>query len=796
MENLIRDVRFGLRMLLRNPAVSALAVVALALGIGANSAIFSVVYAVLLRPLPVRDAGRLAAVRAYNRKLNIPPINAGFPAYSAWAKQAASFESMGAAWAGSATLEFGRQTENARFWRVSASFFPTLGVQPAVGRNFTAEEDRPGGGKVAILSHALWKNRFGAQPIAGRTILLDGQSYAIVGVMPRGFDIDGRPADVYAPVALDGADRKSGLDTAVYARLKPGVTLEQAQSEMDVIARRTDRGGPGGWKAQVIGLRESMTRDVRLSLLALLGAVGMVLLIACANIASLLLARSGARRREIAMRAALGAAKGRLLRQFLTESALLALAGGAAGLALAAVCMRLVPLLQNERLPSLLLATRIDPAVLAFTTFVALATGIALGIAPALAGVSGDVQEALQQGGRAGESRGRKRLWSALIVGETALALTLMIGATLLVRTFFYLRDDAPGFRVDGLVLQPVGLPRASYPSAPQVIGFYEQALARLRAIPGVESAALASTMPLDGNYAAMSLPVEGHAFARPQDFPILWHRAVDSAYFRTLRIPLRRGRYFTEQDRQGAPRVVIVNESFVRRFWPGQNPLGKHLGGGRESFEVVGVVGDVRIHNATEEGLLEVFFPYLQAPMRTATFAVRPRAGDPLRAGPSIERALAAVDPAVTRGTLREMLQIASDRLAPKRLTAGVISVFAGLALALATIGIYGVLSFTVSRRMHEIGVRMALGAERRTVVGMVVGRAAGLAGVGVAIGLAASLGLSRMIGSLLFGVSATDPATFLGVSAALLGVAVAAAYVPARRAAKLGPALALRHE
>jgi putative ABC transport system permease protein len=794
MENLLQDARYGIRMLLRAPAVSALAVLALALGIGANSAIFSVVYAVLLRPLPVRDAARLTAIRSYNDKMNIPPINPGFASYSAWAKEAASFESMAAAWAGAAELEFGREPQRAQLWRVSASFFQTVGVQPVVGRSFTGAEDRPGGGAVALLGYDLWRERFAGQSIAGKTVAIDGKPHVILGVMPRGFHIDGKPADVYTPIALD-PDGKTWLDVVVYARLKPGVALAQAQSEMDVIAKRRDR-GPGGWKAQVTPLREAMTRDVRLSLLVLLGAVAMVLLIACANIASLLLARSSARRREIAVRAALGAGRRRLLAQFLTESVLLAACGGAAGLLLAAWCVRLTPLLENARLPSLLLSTRIDGAVLAFTSLVSLATGIAFGIGPALSGVSADLNDALRSGVRAGESPGRKRLWSALVIAETALALTLMIGATLLIRSFFYLRDTAPGFRVDGLAAASVSLPRDRYASSAQVLGFYEQGMEKLRGIPGVQSVALASSLPLDGDYRAMSLRLEGHEDMRPRDWPVLWWRAVDKDYFRTLQIPLRRGRFFTDQDREGAPKVALINETMATRFWPGRNPIGKHLGGGKELFEIVGVVGDIRHQDAMKQGLTEVFFPYLQMPARIMSFAVRVNSGDPRRLGPAMERALAAVDPSLPPPRVQDVLRMASDRLAAKRLTTAVISVFAGLALVLAAIGIYGVLSFTVAQRTHEIGVRMALGAERSAVVRMVVGRATSLAAVGIAIGIAASLGCGRVIRSLLFGVTATDPRVFAGVAAALLGVAAAAAWLPARRAARVDPAIALREE
>ena len=795
METFLRDLRYGFRMLLRTPAVSGIAILALALGIGANSAIFSVVYAVLLRPLPVRDAGRVVAIHSYNPKFNIPAINPAYSAFGNWRKQAASFDQMAASSAGTAELELGRSLEKVIFWRVTAGFFPLMGVQPSPGRAFTTQEDLPGAPRVAIISDALWRRAFAAGPAAaGASLKLDGEVYTIVGVAPRGFHIDGKPADVYAPIAQDPADRKHYLAVTAYARLKPGVTLAQAQSDMDAVAKSLDVRN-FGWKARVLNLRDSMAQDVRLSLLVLFGAVALVLLIACANIASLLLARSSVRRREIAMRAALGAPRSRLLRQFLTESAVLGLLGGGAGLLLAAWCMRLIPLLENARLPNLLLDTRIDPMVLAFTLFVSLATGLAFGIAPALSGVPSHVQETLQESSRTGRSRARKRLWNVLVVSETALALVLMIGATLLIRSFFYLRDTAPGFRVEGLITVTVAAPRGK-----DAVAFYQQALDRVRAIPGVASATLASCLPLDGDFRAMSLPLEGHQYARPQDWPVLWQRAVGEDFFRTLEIPLRRGRVFNRQDVPGAPRVVVINESMAKRYWPGQDPLGKHLGApDRDYFEIVGVVADVRHQDATKEGLVEVFFPWRQSPPPSATLAVRvdPRgARNPMRLAPPVARAVAAAGGTSSPPPVRELLETASGRLAPKRLTTGVITVFASLALLLAAIGIYGVLSFTVAQRTHEIGVRIALGAARSGVLRLIVGEAVAVALAGIGIGLAGSLALSRVLRSLLYGVSATDPAVFTAVSCTLLAVAAVAACIPAWRASRVDPVIALRHE
>jgi putative ABC transport system permease protein len=757
----MRDFRYALRTLLRTPSVTVTAIVALALGIGANSAIFSVVYASLLRPLSIRDAAHVAAIHAYNAKFNIPPIQPGYSVYGIWRQQARSFESFAASWSGVADLD----TEKVPHWRVSAGFFPTFGVQPAVGRAFTAADDQPGAPHVAMLAHSLWTRRFNRDPsVTGQTLKLNGEVYTIVGVAPRGFQIDGKPAQVYTPIAQDPADRRRYLPVTVYARLRPGVSFAQAQSEMDAVESARDLRG-SGWRARVWPLRESMVRDLRLSLLVLLGAVGMVLLIACANVASLLLARAGARRQEAAIRTALGASRGRLVRQFLTESVLLGLAGGAAGLLVAAFAMRLVPALDSERLPNLLLATRIDGGVLAFTLLVSLATGAIFGIAPALSA-------APRVGVRGSEVRRSRRLWKALIVSETALAMVLLVGATALIRSFFYLRDTAPGFRPDGLLTVNITPPRGQDP-----LPFYQRALDTAGAIPGVTAVTLASSLPLDGNYGSMSLPIEGRQYARPQDMPILWQRSVEAGYFRTLAIPLRRGRFFTPQDRAG----VIVNETLARRYWPGQDPIGKHVG----PHEILGVIADVRIHNATEDGLLEVIFPYLAAPPPSMTLAVRA----PRSTAPVLARALASPK-------IGDMLAVVSERIIHKQLTAGVIAVFAGLALVLAAVGIYGVLSFTVSRRTHEIGIRLAIGAECGAVVRMVAREAAVLALAGIGIGLAAALALSRVMASLVYGASPTDPVVFAGVASFLFAIAVLAAWLPARRAAAVDPAIALRHE
>ncbi len=799
MEALFRDLRYGARTLLRNPAVTLVAMLALALGIGANSAIFSVVYAVLLRPLPVRDAEGLVTMALASKKLNVTGAQPGFSVYATWKQQGKPFESIGAAASSTAALSLGDGEETMKFWRVTESFLPTLGVRPVLGRNFSKEEDQPGAARVAMLGNQFWRSKFSADPrVLGATIKVDGQDYTIVGVLPPGFHVDGRPADVYAPVAMS-LNSQEWLSVDIYARLLPGVTIQQAQAQLDAHASRFPK-HPLGWETRLWSLRDFQVRDVRLSLWVLLGAVGLVLLIACANTATLLLARANARRNEIAIRAALGAGAGRLARQLLTESTILSLAGGACGVFVAMACVRLVPLLGNERLPGLLEQTRVDGAVLLFTLAVSLVTGLVFGTAPAWAARRVEVYETLKEGGRAGAASGRRRAWNALIVAETAFALVLAVGATLLVRTFFYLRDVAPGFRVDTLLTARITPPRTKFTSADQAISYWKDIIGRVRAIPGVEAASFAQSLPLTGDHQILNWPVEGYHATRPEDRPVMYLRLVETGYFRAMQIPLRRGRFFNEHDTRAGARVVVVNEAFARRFWPGEDPIGKHIGGGEDpAFEVAGIAGDVRVEDSTKNAPLEVYFHYLQMPPGRLAFAIRANPAvysSPLALEPAVRRAVAAVDRTMPITQFAEMKQIISDRIAPKRMSAQLIAVFAGLALVLAAVGIYGLLSFAVVQRTHEIGIRVALGAGRAEVVRMVVGEAGLLACAGIAIGLGASLAFTRVMRTLLYGVSATDPWAYAGAAVSLLGIALLAAMLPAWRAARVDPLTALREE
>jgi putative ABC transport system permease protein len=791
MESLFQDLRYGARLLGRHRGATLVAVLTLALGIGVNTAVFSVVHAVLLRPLPVRDVDRLATIAMANPRLNASGAQPGFAAYARWREYGTLFASVAASSGGTAEMQYGGASEAVKTWRVTANFLPTLGVAPALGRNFTAQEDQPGGGGVALLGNEFWRARFAADPrVIGAALQLDRAAHTVVGVLPPGFHVDGRPAQVYVPMARSlRATEWAPVD--VYARLQPGVTVEQAGAQMEALSKTLDKGGIG-WRPRVWKLRDFQVREVRLSLWLLLGAVGLVLLIACANTASLLLAKAQARRRELAIRASLGAGRLRLLRQLLTESTLLALAGGACGVGLAGLLVRLAPRLMNDRLPGLLEQTRVDGVVLAFTLVISIATGLLFGAVPGLSLARETARaEARTVGGSA-------RWCRALIVTETALALVLAVGAMLLIRSFFYLRDVAPGFRVDSLVAATVNSEKARFSAPDQVVAYYREIAGRVRSIPGVRAATFASALPLSGDNWVMSWPVEGHAYATPRDYPVLYQRTVDTEYFRTLQIPLRRGRFFGVQDHRTAPKVVVVNEAFARRFWPGQEAVGRHVGGGPVPlFEVIGVAGDVRHQDATQEAPVEVLFHHAQMPTLRVTLAIRVNEGvyrNPLQVEPAIREAVAALDrkQAVTR--VVEVQQVISDRVAPKRLSAQLIGVFAGLALLLAAVGVYGVLSFGVAQRTAEIGLRMALGATPGKLLAMIAAQAAGPALAGIAAGICTSLCLTHLLSSLLFGVRPDDPWMYAAAGALLLAVALGAALGPAVRATRVDPLPALR--
>jgi putative ABC transport system permease protein len=736
-----------------------------------------------------------------------------------WSKQQQSFEATAAHWTLSVNL--GRagkseQPERVNVWRVNSGFFAMLGVTPRLGRDFTAADDRPGAPRVAILTHELWQRRFGSDPnaIAGG-INLDGDDYAICGVLPAGFQFPDRRIDVFTPIALPAARTgpQSNYSIVGLGRLKPGISIARAQAEINAIAPRLNPPyfSSAGRTLRIWGMREFLVRDVRLSLWILLGAVTLVLLIACANVASLSLARAGARQREIAIRLTLGAGRRQVVRQLLTESALLGLLGGAVGLWLAHWALRALLLLSPERYP-LLRETRIDPAVLWFTLAVSLATSLLFGLAPAVAASRGNVRGALQAGGRGlGESTGQSRMRSALVVAEVALALVLAAGAGLLIKAFGKILDVNPGFNPRGVLTASTSLPAARYRERPQRIRFYQQVLSNLQGTPGVQAAGMVSLLPLGGTNSGTIIHVENRPEVRANEAAVMWMRSADAGYFHAMEIPLRRGRLFNVQDIETAPAVVIVNETMARRYWPaypdGEEPVGKRLAFGLTHrvvppnpaptwITIVGIVGDVRHMSLAQAPLPEIYLPFRQSPQLQMTLVARTAGPDPLRLAPSLRAAVAAVDREQPLARIISMEQVARNSVANRRLSMLLLTLFASVAMALAVVGIYGVVSYSVTRRTREIGVRLALGAQRGDVLAMIVRQGLTLALAGAAIGVVVALSLTRVMNTMLFGTTATDPLVFAAAALLLTGVAAFACYIPARRATKVDPAVALRYE
>jgi putative ABC transport system permease protein len=793
---MLEDIRYGFRMMARNPGVTAVAALALALGIGANTAMFSVVNTVLLRPLPLKDPDRLLWLWPTNPSRGFPFAFTSYPVYEHWRK-CQSLDSISAYAPGSANLTTGGDPERVALTRVNSTFLSMLGVRPFRGRDFLPEEDTPGGPRVAILDHKLWQRRFGADPkVINTQMKLDGEPYTIIGVLPAGFDFTGRENDLFVTIARS-TTRTDNLSVGAFGRLKPGATPRRVEAEIDAVYRALEKDNPHsmkGWTVRAWRVRDFMVRDVRLSLLVLLGAVALVLLIACANVANLLLARAGSRQRELAMRTALGAGRGRLIRQLLTESMLLGVLGGAVGLVLAWWGVKLMPLVGPERYP-FLKEISIDPRVLGFTVAATLVTGLLFGAAPALAASRARVYETLKEGGAGtGESLGRNRFRNALVVAEVALALLLMIGASLMMRSLLRLQETRPGFNPEGLLTASISLPMAKYPEPAQRVAFYDRLLRRIEAIPGVRSASMTNLLPLTGNNQGVGLVIEGAPPPRPGEIPTLYNRSVDRRYFQAMQIPLKRGRLFTEQD-TGTPRVAIINETMAKRYWPDKDPVGKRFGNGRDWITVIGVAGDLKHMSLAQTPDPEFFEPYAQSPRPEMVLTVR-TAADPMRLAPALRAAVHEVDGEQPVSRLGSMSERVSQSTAPRRFSVVLLAIFAVLALTLAAVGIYGVISFSVTRRTREIGIRMAMGAGTGDVLRMVVGQAVLLAVTGVALGVAGGLALTRVIGSLLYNVSATDPATFILVPLVLIGVAALASYIPARRAARVDPTVALRWE
>jgi predicted permease len=804
-DELRQDLRFSLRQLRRNPAFTAIALVTLALGIGANTAIFSVVRGVLLRELPYAEPDRLIRVFSRNERgrFSVSPAD-----FVDWRRQSKTFSALAATVESTVNLTGSGTAERFRQARVSANTFQLLGVGVALGRAFLPGEDVPDAPRVVILSDGLWRGRFGADPaIVGKSITLDGYQTEIIGVAPPEMRYPS-PVSMWMTTRFTENDLSESSRGArwidVVGRLAPGVSMEEAQSEMNVIARRIELQDPkhnAGYSTQLLLLRDEMVGDVRPALLVLLTTVGLVLLIACANVASLMLGRTAARESELAVRTALGAGRGRLVRQLLTESCCLALAGGAVGLVLALGGTRLLVALAPADIPRLY-DVRVDGMVLLFTLVATAVAALCFGAIPALQVSAGQTVLHLRTGDRGSRSRpGSARARSTLVVAEITLALMLLVGAGLLIRSFSRLRQVNPGFSAAHVSTFTLTLSPVKYATIEQQRVFAKALLDAVHRIPGVDSAAVTFGLPLSGTSFQLSFDVAGRPAPPPNAEPRAQVRIVSPGYFATVGIPLRRGRSFGDGDRPGAPRVMVVSEETARRYFPGEDPIGKRIdfGWGRDgdrlAGEIVGVVGDVRQHGLSKELTPHVYAVWDQWPLDELTIVMRSR-GDPAAALVAARGAVGSLDrdlPVYDAFTLESMVDRA---LGQPRFYVLLLSIFAGLAVVLAVVGIYGVIAYTVQQRTREIGIRIALGASRERVVGMVVRRGLALAGAGVALGTAGALGLTRVLQTLLFGVSARDPATFVAVAALLGGVAVVASWLPARRAARVDPLTAMRSD
>jgi putative ABC transport system permease protein len=805
IEDLWQDLRYSARTLRKSPGFTLVAVMTLALGVGATTAIFSVVNAVLLRPLPYPDAGRLVYVgQLYQSGL----AGSGEPKFLFWREQSRSFEALacssGYGRAGG-NLAGGQEAEYVRGLRVSEDFFRVLGVYPALGRAFTHEEDQPGGAGVAILSYGLWQKSFGGDKgLIGKTVTLNDRPVTVVGIMPPEFRF-GSDVGLFVPMrARPGANVDPNAE--VVGRLKPGVSLEQARAELKVIAEKYRAAFPRQMlEGETVGAQpyqDFFTEGIAKYLWLVLGAVSFLLLIACANVANLQLTRATARRREIAVRLALGAAGGRVARQLLTEGLVLALAGGAAGLLLALWGTRLLwALIPEDVLPSVA-EVSVDWRVLAFAFAASVGTGLLFGLAPALQARKVDVNSVLKDSPSAGATA-RSRLRDSLIVSEVALSLVLLVGAGLLVRTFANLLGVTPGFDPHNVLTFQLDLNGERYATAAKAAAFYRDALERIGRLPGVESAAVTNKLPLDWQF---NMPI--FLTAQPDQARSVQVRMISPDYFRVMKIAVRQGRPFSAADNSAVPPVAIVNEAFAQRFFGGQDPFAQQLSVGRgtddPARQVVGVVADVKQQGLDRPAPPMVFVPLAQVPdklmavVRTftsANFVVR-TTGEPLGLSQAVKHEVAALDSTLPLSHVSSMEEIGARSVAAQRFNMLLLGLFAALGLALAAVGIYGVMSYAVAQGTREIGIRMALGAQARDVLRLVAGQGMALTLIGIAVGIAASFALTRLMESLLFGVSATDPLTLVGVSALLAAVALLACYVPARRATKVDPLIALRYE
>ena len=804
MQTLLQDLKYGARMLRKRPGFTAIAVITLALGIGANTAIFSVVDAVLLRPLPYRDSDQLVAL--LTRSPKAPRDFATYPDLQDWRQQSQLISGFaGFVWQ-SVNLTGGDEPTRVVGCFVTANFFETLDVDAARGRTFLPGEDDPGATRVVVVSHGVWQERFGGDPdLIGGTLILNGQSYTVVGILPEEFRFQWGDADVWIPIHHwpNFANDRSKTAAAVIGRLRPGVSLKQAQSEMDTIARRLGDQYPETNRDRSIVVQrfqDIVTEDLRPSLLVLFGVVGCVLLIACANVANLLLTRAASRAREFSLRAALGANRWRLVRLTLTESVLLSLPGGVLGLWLGISGADFLATNSPLGLPP---GVRVDVnlPVLGFTFAVALLTGVLFGLAPALKFSRPDLNAALKEGGRMAGGGG-SRIRAALVVTQIALSFVLLTGSGLMIRSFSKLVQVSPGFNRENLLTMEYRVPRDKYREGKQQWEFHRRVVENIRALPGVKSASAVLALPYSGNFGTVDFVPLDRAEPPKGEEPQAERNSADPYYFETMQIPVLRGRVFTEQDDAGTQPVAVINQTMAKRYWPGDNPIGKEIRlmnrdptVTQSNATIVGVVGNVRHNGLDDRDAAQIYLPYAQNPFIFATLVVRTKS-EPMSLVNDVRGAVRSVDRDQPVWKVRTLASLIDRSIGPRRFVMALLGSFSGLAMLLAAIGIFGVMSYTVSQRTAEIGIRMALGANMKDVLVMILGRAMVLTCAGLAAGLGAAFAATGLITTFLFGVSATDPVTFAFVAVLLALVALLACSLPARNATRVDPMTALRYE
>jgi len=808
MDSLIQDLRTGSRTLLKKPGFTAVAIIILALGIGANSAIFSTINAVLLRPLPYDKPEQLVWIWSSNPVSNIKQEPASLPDFFDWRDQSQSFEDMAgfAPWLPILTGQ--GEPERVPCGMVSASIFPLLGAEAALGRTFSAEEDQPGKNRVVILGHNLWQRRFGMdREIIGKSITLNGIPHTVVGVLAGSFQYpapdDRKATELWIPLGYDPNKMPRRLDFLnVIARLKSGVHLSQAQADISTVAARLQQEYPetnAGWSVTMVPLHERFVGDIRPPLLLLIFAVSFLLLVACANVANLLLVRSAARQKEVAIRAALGATRRRLVQQFLTESLLLALIGGAFGLLLAWIGIRVLVILSPSNIPRIEQAT-LDMSVVAFTLLISLLTGIIFGLVPALRASDGGINETLREAGRnTNEGAGGRRVRSLLAITEIALVILLLIGSGLMMRSFIRLQQVSLGFDPEHMLTTELTLPRPRYKQDHLVISFITSLTDRVKAMPGVQDAAIVTTVPLGGQVPIMDFIIEGRPPLPAGQINDAQWQIVSPSYFRTMGIRILNGRAFEERDSFDATRVIIISDSMAQRYWPGEDPVGKQIqikdSGSEDWLTIVGIVADVRQVGLDLEPYPQMYEVYTQNPGRDMALMVRTDS-DPMGMVSAVRTQIVALDQDLALYNVRTMEEVLADSISRPRFNTRLMGILTSVALILMIVGVYGVISYSVSQRTNEIGIRMALGAGQGRISRMILVQGLKLALVGIALGLGAAFALTRLMSSLLFTVSATDKLTFISVPAIVAVVVLVACYVPARKAAKVDPAVALRYE